>query len=77
MIVKYTKTLLMLAFLILARGYDARGQYIPANETSYKQDSIALEQTKKTFFQHDAIRIGLPPAIFLLQVQPDGVVEKR
>jgi membrane-associated phospholipid phosphatase len=64
MIVRYTRTLLILSFLILAKSYDARGQYIPTNEIGYKQDSIVLEQTKKTFFQHDAVRIGLPPAIF-------------
>lgn len=64
MIVKYTRILLMLSFLILARNYDAKGQYISADQTNYKQDSITLEQTKKTFFQHNAVRIGLPPAIF-------------
>ncbi len=42
-----------------------KAQTFPQNDSLSKSlDSLALENVKKSFFKRDAVRIGLPPAIF-------------
>ncbi|MEH6309177.1 phosphatase PAP2 family protein [Olivibacter sp. CPCC 100613] len=44
---------------------DVTAQIRLQNNLSFQQeDSLALEKVKKSFFEKDAVRIGLPPAVF-------------